>query len=239
MTRQPPAKALCSAPLTSLTAASASAKVSALPRALVRLSARAQAQLWGLRLTRLYAFGIGFSYSIMVYTLPPGPGLAAGLWAKCLGTASWVAGIGALSLARDLVERDAAQGIVGLARLRGFGARELERARIVAGAIKLATTVTIPGVMVALTALLRFHTLSTTVTALSLLLFSLLYAGLLGTVLATLARACSRAMPARGRLLLAATVLGPWLLAAGLDAKLPSIPGAFAWLLARLAETQA
>jgi hypothetical protein len=236
LTRQVKAKALCSARLTSLTTASPPARASALPRALVRLSARAQRELWGIRLTRLYAFGIGISYSVLVLTGPLSPGVAPGLWMKAVTTASWIAGIGALSLARELTERDATQGVTALARLRGYGAPELERARVAAGALKLAATVAIPGALVALTALLRWRSLPGVLTALALLLFTALYAALFGVTLSALARACSRALPGRGRLLLLAIVLGPWLLASGIGVHLPSIPGGFGWLLARLAE---
>jgi hypothetical protein len=202
----------------------------------VRLSARAQRELWGIRLTRLYAFGIGISYSALVFTGPLSAGIAPSLWKKSLITASWVAGIGALSLARDLIERDTSQGLTGLARLRGFGARELERARVAAGAIKLASTVAIPGSMVALSALLRWRSLTGVTSALGLLLFTAAYAALFGATLSLLARGCSKALPGRGRLLLLVVVLGPWLLAAGIGAQLPSIPGGFGWLLSRLAE---
>lgn len=222
--------------MTSLTTASPSPRASALPRALLRLSARAQRELWGIRLTRLYAFGIGISYSALVLTGPLSAGIAPSLWKKSLITASWVAGIGALSLARDLIERDTSQGLTGLARLRGFGARELERARVAAGAIKLASTVAIPGSMVALTALLRWRSLAGVTSALALLLFTAAYAALLGSTLSVLARGCSKALPGRGRLLLMVVVLGPWLLASGIGVQLPSIPGGFGWLLNRLAE---
>lgn len=200
------------------------------------MSARAQRELWGIRLTRLYAIGIGVSYSALVLTGPVSVGIAPGLWAKALTTASWVAGIGALSLARDLVERDTSQGLAGLARLRGFGARELERARVAAGAIKLASTVAIPGILVVLTALLRWRSLTGVSSALALLVFTAVYAALFGTALSVLARACSRALPGRGRLLLLVVVLGPWLLASGIGVNVPSIPGGFGWLLSRLAE---
>lgn len=186
-------------------------------------------------MTRLYAFGIGASYSLLMFTLPLSDGLAPGLWAKCLTTASWVAGVAALSLARDLADRDTAQGLTGIARLRGFSARELERARLAAGAIKLSSTITIPGVMLAVAALLRFRTLASASVALALLLFTVGYAALFGGAVSALARACSRALPGRGRTLLLAVVLGPWLLAAGIDAHLPSVPAAFGWLLDRLA----
>jgi hypothetical protein len=200
------------------------------------MSAQAQRQLWGIRLTRLYAIGIGISYSVLVLTAPLDPGVVPRLWLKCLALASWVAGVGALSLARDLSERDASQGLAGLARLRGFGARTLERARVAAGAIKLSTTVAIPGMLVSLTALLRFRSTAGAFTSLGLGLFTVAYALLVGTTLAVLARACSRALPGRGRLLLLAVVLGPWLLAAGTSLPLPSLPGAFGWLLSRLSE---
>jgi hypothetical protein len=210
------------------------ARTRAVPRALVRLSARAQAELWGLRLTRLYAFGIGVSYSALLFATSSEPSAATSSWVKCLTTASWVAGLGALSLARDLAERDTLQGVVGLARLRGFGPQPLEQARAVAGAIKLGLTVALPGIMLSLTTLVVERSVSGLFTGLALLGFSVLYAALFGASLSLLSRACARALPTRGRLLFAAVVLGPWLFASGVDAELPSLPGAFAWLLSQL-----
>ena len=114
--------------MTSLTAESFAPKVVAVPRSLVRLCAEAQRRLWGLRLGRLYGFGVGFSYAVMVFVGPESLATSAKLWGRALATASWVAGVGALTLATDLAARDAMQGLTGLARLRGFGEPQLERA---------------------------------------------------------------------------------------------------------------
>lgn len=209
----------------------------AAPRALVRLCARTQQQLWGLRLGRVYGIGVGFSYSLLALWAPASLATSAQLWARCLGTASWVAGVGALSLATDLALRDAAQGLTGLARLRGFGEPQLERARLLAGARTLSTTVLVPGLMIALASALRSRELNGALTALCLALLTLPYAALVGGVLAPLARACQRFLPGRGRLLLLALCLGPWLVGAGLGANIPSIPGAFGWLLGTLARS--
>jgi hypothetical protein len=217
--------------LTSLTAESFAPKVVAVPRSLVRLCAEAQRRYWGLRLGRLYSFGIGFSYAIMVFVGPESLPTASKLWGRALATVSWVAGVGALTLATDLAARDASLGLTGLARLRGFGEQQLERARAVAGALRLSTTVLVPGLMVALAVLLRFRTLHGSVVAVGLALATLAYAVLVGSTLAFLGRACSSWLPGRGRLLLLAVVLGPWLLSLGLNATVPSIPGAFGWLL--------
>lgn|GEM_PF-2733319 len=220
--------------MTSLSAESFTPKVVAVPRSLVRLCTEAQRRLWGLRLGRLYGFGIGFSYAIMVLVGPESLATSSKLWARALATASWVAGVGALTLATDLAARDAMQGLTGLARLRGFGEPQLERARAVAGALRLSTTVVAPGLMVALAVLLRFRTLHGIVVALGLVLAALPYAVLVGSTLAFLGRACSVWLPGRGRLLLLSLVLGPWLLGLGLDAAVPSLPGAFGWLLHQL-----
>jgi len=217
-----------------LTAESYSPKAVAVPRSLVRLCTEAQRRLWGLRLGRLYGFGVGFSYAVLVFVGPESLATTAKLWGSALATVSWVAGVGALTLATDLAARDASQGITGLARLRGFGEPQLERARAVAGALRLSTTVLVPGLMVALAALLRFRTLHGSVVALGLALATLPYAVLAGSSLALLGRACSLWLPGRGRLLLLALVLGPWLFGLGLDAAVPSIPGAFGWLLHQL-----
>ncbi len=201
------------------------------PRALVRLCALSQRGLWGLRLGRLYGVGIGLTYALLSWLGPASLGTTAKLWARCLATASWVAGVGALSLATDLAARDTTQGLTSLTRLRGFGEGELERARTVAGALRLTTTALVPGLMLALAALLRFRSWHGTLVALALSALTVPYAALLGGSLALLARACSRWLPGRGRLLLLAIVLGPWLLGSGIGAEVPSIPAAFGWLL--------
>jgi hypothetical protein len=217
--------------LTSLTAESFASKAVAVPVSLVRLCTEAQRRLWGLRLGRLYGFGVGFSYAVMVFIGPDSLPTASKLWGRGLATASWVAGVGALTLATDLAARDASLGLTGLARLRGFGEPQLERARAVAGALRLSTTVLVPGLMVALAVLLRFRSVHGSVVALGLALATLPYAALVGSTLAFLGRACSLWLPGRGRLLLLALLLGPWLLGLGLNATMPSIPGAFGWLL--------
>lgn len=223
--------------MTSLTAESVSPKAQLVHRSLVRLCQQAQRTLWGLRLGRLYGFGIGLTYAVLMFLGPPSPVTATKLWARALATASWVAGVGALSLATELAARDATQGITGLARLRGFAEAELERARTVAGALRLTTTVATPGLMFALASLLCFRNLHGTLVSLALALFTVPYAALLGGSLALLARGCSSWLPGRGRLLLMVLVLGPWLLSSGLQVPLPSLPGAFGWLLDHLARS--
>jgi len=193
--------------------------------------------MWGLRLGRLYGLGVGASYSLVALVGPDSLAVSSKLWARCLATASWVAGVGALSLATDLAARDAQQGLTGLARLRGFGEPELERARRMAGALKLGTTVLLPGLLLSLAFLARIRTLDGALGALLLGLLTVPYAALVGSVLAVLARACHRLLPGRGRALLLAVCLGPWLLAKGLDASVPSIPAGFAWLLDHLSRS--
>ncbi len=219
--------------MTTLSASGPAATAAAIPRALVRLCSQSQRQLLGLRLGRVYGFGIGISYALVASFAPPEPPVAGSLWVRCLVTASWVAGLGALSLANDLSARDNAQGVTSLARLRGFGEGALERARIVAGALRLGATVLVPGVIVSLSLLLVLRTLSGALAALSLLLLTLPYAALVGGVLAPLARACHHFLPGRGRWLLAGIVLGPWLLAKGVNAPIPSIPGGLEWVLSQ------
>lgn len=223
--------------MTSLVAENPTPKPAFVSRALVRLCNRSLQQPWGLRLGRLYAFGIGVSYALVALVGPETLAVSSKLWVRCLGTASWVAGVGALSLATDLAARDAAQGITGLARLRGFGESELERARQVAGAIKLGTIVLVPGLLLSLASAARFRSLPAALLALSLGVLTIPYAALVGAVLALLARACQRVLPGRGRLLLLLVGLGPWLLAAGLGVKVPSLPAGFSWMLEHLARS--
>lgn len=208
-------------------------KVASAPRALVRLCSQSQRQLLGLRLGRLYGFGIGLSYGLLALAGPAEADVAGKLWARCLVTASWVAGVGALSLSSDLAARDDAQGISGLSRLRGFGEAALERARLIAGALRLTVTVLVPGLLVCAGLAARLRTLPGALTALFLCALTVPYAVLVGGVLASLARACHHLLPGRGRWLLAAAVLGPWLVAAGTGAPVPSIPAAFSWVLSQ------
>ena len=220
--------------MTSLAVESPSRTQALFPRALVRLCMRAQRELWGLRLTRLYGIGVGISYAALTLLMPPEPRQAAALWARALATASWVAGVGALSLARDIAARDTGSGLTSLARLRGYGDQTLERARTLAGALRLAGAIATPGLLVAMAALLRLRSVSGALLALGLGLLSLPYAALLGSALSALARLSSKLLPEYGRLLFLALVLGPWLVALGTSSPVPSLPGAFAWLLAQL-----
>lgn len=229
--RQIAEKALCCAHVTTLSASGTAAF--GIPRALVRLCGQSQRQLLGLRLGRAYGVGIGLTYALMAGLGPAEPGVAANLWARCLATASWVAGVGALSLASDLAARDASQGIASLARLRGFGEPALERARVLAGALRLGTTVLVPGWILAVALLLKLRSLGGAAAALSLFVLTVPYAALVGGVLASLARLCQHFLPGRGRWLLVAVVVGPWLLAVGLGARLPSIPAGLEWVLSQ------
>jgi hypothetical protein len=213
-----------------------SALFSGAPRALVRLCSKSQRELWGLRLGRIYGFGIGVSYALVLFVGSGSMATVAQLWGRALATASWVAGIGALSLARDLSARDAARGLSGLSRLHGYSELELERARTLAGALRLSSTVAVPGLLLSLAALVRVRTFQGVGVALLLALLTLPYALLVGGSLAPLARVCSRLLPGRGRLLLLALVLGPWLLGSGLDLNVPSLPAAFGWLLRHLTQ---
>jgi hypothetical protein len=201
------------------------------PRALVRLCTRAQRDLWGLKLTRLYGFGIGVSYAALAIVGPPTAGSLTKVWVGCVTTASWVAGVGALSLATDLAARDEAQGLRQMAALRGFGDEQLERARTIAGAIRLSATITIPAAITLLAALSHVRTWSSAAAALALALYTLPYAALLGGALALVARASSTWLPQRGRWLFLGLTLGPWLLAKGTGTPLPNLPQALGWLL--------
>jgi hypothetical protein len=227
------------AALTSLTALGMTPQARAIrvPRALIRLAARAQQRLWGLRLGRVYGFGIGVSYALVLLWGPESLPLATKLWARALGVATWVAGVGALSLSADLERGDAAQGLTSMARLRGFNERQLEVSRVAAGALRLATTVATPGLIVALATAGRFRTLAGAGTALGCAVLGVLYAALVGGSLAPLARACHHWLPGRGRFLLLSLTLGPWLLGLGLGAALPSVPGAYGWLLEHLSRS--
>jgi hypothetical protein len=182
----------------------------------------------------MYGLGIGLSYALVALLTGRDSQALAGLWHGAMQTASWLTGLGALSLARDLDERDARSGLLGLTRLRGFDRASLERARWLAGAITLSSVTTAAGGLLAVAAMLKLRSVAGAALALAMVPLTLVYGAVVGSVLAALARLSARSVPGKGRWALLIIVLVPWLADIALGGVRISIPGWFGWLLQRL-----
>lgn len=177
----------------------------------------------------------------MIALLPRPVSIAAieGLLLQALRSASWfVAGLCALSAARDLVRRDLEEGVTALVAQRGHDPKSLELSRGLAAALLIATWIGLPAVLLALLAWVRVSDLSSLPWAIAWVSFAIVYSIALGLVIGALARVASHISPERGRLVLIGLVLTPELLRA-VWPSVPSVPAAFAWALDRAAELNA
>lgn len=206
---------------------------------LVDFSRRRLAELLGARVSRLYGLGLAASFALMVVLLPG----AAPVWAvskllvRELTSASWiVAGLAALSAARDLEQRDRDEGALALAAQRGHAPAALELSRVLATAGHIAFWVGVPALVLAVLGWFKVSDLTVWRWALAWIAFVVVYALALGLVLGVLARVAARASRQRGRTVLVVLILVPELVRVAWPV-VPSVPSAFAWALARAGGT--
>ena len=135
-----------------------------------------------------------------------------------------------LAAAGDLAARDSADGIDVLVRQRGHGERALEQTRVLAVSLRVARLIALPGLAVALIALLQTRSLAALPWNLYLCAVPLVYGLLLGAGVALFARGAARLLPAHGRALFALLVLGPEL-SRHVFSEVPSLPAVYGGLL--------
>ena len=202
-------------------------------RALVAWFELGQKQRFGLRVAKLYAFGvlIGYALAISVTHGSSRSALIQGYLHSALSALSWVVGaLAALGTAHALAGAADADPFRALAQQRGFGARAVWRARTLAGALRVARLIGLPALLLVAVAVARGQSLAwALVTAPAVVV----YAALLGLCLAALSHFSAELSPRHPGALLGALVLVP-LLISQLDARVPSIPGLFSALLGRL-----
>jgi hypothetical protein len=206
--------------------------------ALVRLCEARLLELFGVRAARVYAYGVALSFALlMLFAGSPDRRQALhNLLFDALGTLSWVVGgMVGLSAARNLEARDDDDGISALARQRGHGARELEQARLLATTARIARLIIVPGVLLALIAMLRIRTLAALPWCVYLGVVPIAYGLLLGAGVALLARGSARLVPSHGRGLFAILAIVPELLRQTFS-DMPSVPAFYGYLLRQLAE---
>lgn len=196
---------------------------------LVALAERRLADAFGGRIARIYGFGIAASYTLALFLLQT---RAEAILSQALVALAWIpAGLVALGAARDQSRLDDEQGFVALVRQRGFDARELELARLLAAFRRIARVTGWPAlVLVCARASLARSTEAALVSA-HCALGAALFVLCLSASFAALARASAIVSGGRGRLLFVAAVFLPYL-AAPLFPALPSLPGLLGEVLA-------
>ena len=210
-----------------------------MPRALIILLRGALARRWGVRAARIYAVMVSLSVTATIWFLARrfGPDTSTvSLVARAAALLTWIAGgIAALSLAVPPKDAALSNGIAALASAHGIDDATIARAEMAATVRLLGEVIVVPVTAIALfvSLIVAGGKLDGGIwPILGSVLFGLVAALLLGVVTS----ACRRWGGPRGRTLLVAVVLAPWVLSELLlprGGDLLSIPG----LLGRIWQT--
>ncbi|HYQ47292.1 MAG TPA: hypothetical protein VER11_35220 [Polyangiaceae bacterium] len=202
-------------------------------RALIALFDLSRQKGAGLRLAKLYAFGVFVSYALVI-SLTRGNGREAaihGFVRAALVSLSWVVGgLAALGTAQSLAQQSERDALSALALQRGFAHSSLFRARTAAATLRVARLVGIPALLLVAVGVARGSSLSW---ALAVAPAVVVYACALGLTLAFLAQLSAELSARHPRALLAMFVLGPLLLSLA-NPRYPSLPRLFSGLLSQL-----
>jgi len=202
-------------------------------RALIALFDLGRQKSIGLRLAKLYGFGIFAGYALSIW-LSRGNGrtpIIHGFIQAALVSLSWVVGaLAALGSARALAQQPELDALSALALQRGFSHSALRRARTWAATVRVTRLVGIPALLLVVVGVARGATLRW---ALWVAPAIIVYASVLGLVLALLAHFSAELSPRHPRAILSILVLGPLLLSLAYPT-VPSVSRLFSGLLARL-----
>jgi len=202
-------------------------------RALIALFDLGRQKGAGLRLAKLYAFGVFAGYALAI-ALTRGSGQKAaihGFVRTALVSLSWVVGsLAALGSAQSLAQQPDGDALSVLAVQRGFTQASLFRARTWAATARVARLVGIPALLLVAVGVARGASPSW---ALAVVPAVVVYAGALAFVLACLAHFSAALSPRHPRALLALFVVGPLLLSLA-NPSYPSLPRLFSGLLSQL-----
>src|SRR5258706_2539953 len=186
-----------------------------MPRALVILLRGALARRWGVRAARIYAVMVTISVTATIWILARhfGPDMTTvSLVARSAALLTWIAGgIAALALAVPPKDTALALGIAALASAHGIDDRTVARAEMAATIRLLGEVIVVPitGIALFVSLIVAGGKLDGAIwPILGSVLFGLVAALLLGVVTS----ACRRWAGPRGRSLLVAVVLAPWVL---------------------------
>jgi hypothetical protein len=201
-------------------------------RALVFLLRGALAQKAGLRAARilglLWLVGTAAGMALLAYRFGS-DGSAVSLAARAAAAITFVCGwLAALSIAQPRKNRSTEDGVVALARSRGFGGGEIQRAELAAGMVLACEVVFVPIAILCLLAGAAFTGWGTPA-AWAVLAGTMSFGLFASVVIGAVASLCRRLGGDRGRRWLVSVVIIPWLVAGALidgrEAAYLSIPG--------------
>jgi hypothetical protein len=132
----------------------------------------------------------------------------------------------AFSAARDRLAHDRAEGLDALAAARGFSARALDSGRLLGAMLHAIVVLGVPLVSLGVLTVALAGSAHVAVARLALVAGAFAYALIAGATIGLLGAGCGRLGGRRGRLLLGAVVLLPWMIAAEVGHASWSIPGA-------------
>jgi hypothetical protein len=198
--------------------------------------ARARLRAGGLaRASRTLTWVTALGFAGMAVELRVADGAAASLSGVVVSAAHWIVWLVAVPLALAAAEDrralDRADGVEALAASRGLSLVGMESARVLAAMAEIAASIAVPVLALAvLTAALAGH-VGAALHRVTLGLGVAGFAIVAGVTLGGVGAACGRLGRARGRWLLVAVVVGPWMLADLAGHGAWSIPGALGAVL--------
>jgi hypothetical protein len=182
------------------------------------------------RIGRLAAVLVVLCFGIIAVALRVTDGGEAHLEGLVPSAARWIAWLAGAPLcfaaAADRRLSDRRDGIDALAAARGFSSASLESARALAAMMETARALAVPLAGLSLLVAALSGSARLLLVRAGLLIGALAFALIAGMTLGAVASACGRLGRARGRWLLVAVVLGPWVLADLAGHGAWSIPGA-------------
>ena len=178
--------------------------------------------------------GIGFAAAAIYLRASDGPDASlAGLVVGAARWMGWVAGAPlACAAAQDRRAIDRRDGIDALAASRGLSAAGRESARAVAAMLEVAIAIGAPLVLLALLTASLAGSGHVALHRAGLAIGAAVFAVIAGVTLGGIGAACGRLGRARGRWLLLAVIVGPWLFADLAGRPSWSIPGALGAVIA-------
>ena len=191
--------------------------------------------LGGARAARALAWlaVLGFAGTAVVLRVSDGAEAPlSGLVVSATHWIAWLVGAPlALAVAEDRRAFDRREGVEALAAARGLSPTGLESARVLAAMAEIASSMGVPVLALSLLTASLAGAAGVALHRAALGLGAVGFAVVAGVTLGGLGSACGRLGRARGRWLLAAIVLGPWMLADLAGHGAWSIPGALGAVL--------
>jgi hypothetical protein len=189
----------------------------------------------GARAARAGAWSVTLTFAAIAVGLRLTDGANAALSGVVASAAPWVAWLAgvplSLAAADDARTADRRDGVLALAAARGFGPSGLGSARALAAMIEIARAIAVPLVALALLTAALAGRAGAALDRIGHGAGAALFAIVAGVTLGGVGAACGRVGGARGRWLLVAVVIGPWMLADLAGRGAWSIPGALGAVL--------